>query len=166
MRSNACLHRLDLGLYSHPKELCANGVRTHVNSRGNNALYRKEIPPFMRIGPTPLHQAKQWVNTLLTSYSGPPNWHSNLDGRREAGKAKVSTLTQVAPKDEGASTDTSCPKGRRCQHWHKLPQRTKEPTLTASCPKGRRSQHWHHKLPQTTKSRPKLRLRYVVCLEG
>ena len=31
---NACVHRLDLGLYSHPKEFVGNGVRTHVNSEG------------------------------------------------------------------------------------------------------------------------------------
>ena len=33
MRWNACEHRLDLGLYSHPKELWGNGVRTQVNSK-------------------------------------------------------------------------------------------------------------------------------------
>ena len=31
---NACVHRLDLGLYSHSKEFLGNGVRTHVNSKG------------------------------------------------------------------------------------------------------------------------------------
>ena len=30
----AFVHRLDLGLYSHPKEFWGNGVRTHVNSKG------------------------------------------------------------------------------------------------------------------------------------
>ena len=34
VRWNACVHRLDLGLYSHPKQLWGNGVRTHVNSKG------------------------------------------------------------------------------------------------------------------------------------
>ena len=36
MRSNACVHRLDLDLYSHPKEFGGggNGVRIHVNSKG------------------------------------------------------------------------------------------------------------------------------------
>ena len=34
VRWNACVHRLDLGLYSHPKEFWGNGVRTHVNSKG------------------------------------------------------------------------------------------------------------------------------------
>ena len=33
-RWNACLHRLDLSLYSHLKEFLGNGVRIHVNSKG------------------------------------------------------------------------------------------------------------------------------------
>ena len=28
------MHKLDLGLYSHPKEFWGNGVRTHVNCKG------------------------------------------------------------------------------------------------------------------------------------
>ena len=28
------MHRLDLGLYFHPKEFWGNGDRTHVNSKG------------------------------------------------------------------------------------------------------------------------------------
>ena len=31
---NACVHRLDLGLYSHPKEFLGNGVSTHAHSKG------------------------------------------------------------------------------------------------------------------------------------
>ena len=31
---NACVHRLDLHLYSHPKEFWGNGLRIHVNSKG------------------------------------------------------------------------------------------------------------------------------------
>ena len=31
---NACVHRLDLGLCSHPKEFWGNGTRNHVNSKG------------------------------------------------------------------------------------------------------------------------------------
>ena len=34
MRWNACVHRLDLGLYSQPKEFLGNGVRTHFNCKG------------------------------------------------------------------------------------------------------------------------------------
>ena len=35
VRWNACVHRLDLCLYSHLKDFLGNGVRTHVNSKGN-----------------------------------------------------------------------------------------------------------------------------------
>ena len=38
---NGIVHRLGLGLYSHPKEFWGNGVRTHVNSTGKNPLYQK-----------------------------------------------------------------------------------------------------------------------------
>ena len=38
---NACVHRLDLGLYSHPKEFWDNGVRAHVNSKGKKSLPEK-----------------------------------------------------------------------------------------------------------------------------
>ena len=34
VRWNACVHRLDLGSYSHPKEFWGNEVKTHVNSEG------------------------------------------------------------------------------------------------------------------------------------
>ena len=34
VRWNACVQRLDLGLYSHPKEFRGNIDRTHVNSKG------------------------------------------------------------------------------------------------------------------------------------
>ena len=31
---HACVHKLDLGLYSRPEMFLRNGVRTHVNSKG------------------------------------------------------------------------------------------------------------------------------------
>ena len=34
VRWNTCVHRLDLGLYSLPKEFLGIGVRTYVNSKG------------------------------------------------------------------------------------------------------------------------------------
>ena len=43
VRWNACVHRLDLGLYSHPKEFGGNGVRTHVNSKGKIPSTGKKI---------------------------------------------------------------------------------------------------------------------------
>ena len=56
----AYVHRLDLGLYSHPKEFWGNGVRTHVSSKGKIPSPRKDSPQ-RRIEPTTLHQAGQWA---------------------------------------------------------------------------------------------------------
>ena len=55
MRWYACVHRLDLMLHSHPKEFWWNGVRTHVNSKGNNPLPEAQ----RRDEPTTLHHAGQ-----------------------------------------------------------------------------------------------------------
>ena len=33
---NACVHRLDIALYCHPKKVWGNGVRTHINSKGKS----------------------------------------------------------------------------------------------------------------------------------
>ena len=35
VRWNVCVHRLDLGLYSHRKEFLGNGARNHITSKGN-----------------------------------------------------------------------------------------------------------------------------------
>ena len=59
---NACVHRLDLGLYSHPKRVWGNGVRTHVKSEG-------KIP----WNPRRCTKQDSEPNTLSTSYSGPQN---------------------------------------------------------------------------------------------
>ena len=53
---NACVHRQDLGLYSHPKEFFGNGVRTHVNSNGKIPSMGKN-PPQRRTEPMTLHNA-------------------------------------------------------------------------------------------------------------
>ena len=44
VRWNACEHRLDLGLHSHPKEFWGNGARTHVNSKGKISCAGKNLP--------------------------------------------------------------------------------------------------------------------------
>ena len=59
MRWNACVHRLDLGLYSHPKEFWGNEVRTHFNSKGKIPSTGKKNSPQRRIEPTTLHPAGQ-----------------------------------------------------------------------------------------------------------
>ena len=54
---NACVHRLDLILYSHPKEFWENGVRFHSNSKGKPPLPEAQ----RRIELTTLHHAGQWA---------------------------------------------------------------------------------------------------------
>ena len=70
VRLSACVHRLDLGLYSHPKEFWGNGVRNHVNSMWKITSTRKMLP---RGGSNPQCCIKQdsKPSTLPTSYSGP-----------------------------------------------------------------------------------------------
>ena len=67
---NACMHRLDLGLYSHPKKFWGNGVRNHVNSKGK-ILSTWKI--FLRGGSNPQCCIKQdsEPNTLPVRYSSP-----------------------------------------------------------------------------------------------
>ena len=72
---NACVHRLDLGLYSHPKESGGNGARNHVNSKGkipstggseevrtcNTVSHRTASPTHYRLrysGPCKLSEAR------------------------------------------------------------------------------------------------------------
>ena len=64
------MHRLDLGLYSHPKEFFGNGVRTHVTSKGKIHSTEKII---LRGESNPRHCIKQDSerNTLPMSYSSP-----------------------------------------------------------------------------------------------
>ena len=70
MQWNACVHRVDLGLYSHPKVFWGNGVRTHVNSKGKISSTGK-ILPKRRIKPWRWIKQDSDPNTLPTSYSGP-----------------------------------------------------------------------------------------------
>ena len=64
---NACVHRLDLGLYSHRKEFLGNGVRTHVNSKGKTTYTGKILLRCC------IKQDSE-PNTLPASYSGPSPW--------------------------------------------------------------------------------------------
>ena len=70
VRWNACVQRLDLGLYSHPKEFLGNGVEAMLTPREisplpENILLRGEsnLPRCVEQDSKP--------NTLPTSYSGP-----------------------------------------------------------------------------------------------
>ena len=70
VRWNACVHRLDFGLYSHPKEFWGNGVGTHVNSKGKIPSTGKNSPQ-RRIEPTTPHQAGQRARHS-TNWAIPP----------------------------------------------------------------------------------------------
>ena len=41
LRCDVCEHRLDLGLYSHTKEIRVNGVRIKCNSKGKKEICQK-----------------------------------------------------------------------------------------------------------------------------
>ena len=55
VQRNACVHRLNLGLHSHPKEFRGNGVRAHVNSKGKTPLPETQ----RRMEPVTLQPAEQ-----------------------------------------------------------------------------------------------------------
>ena len=58
MQLNACVHRLDLSLYSPLKEFWGYGVRAHVNSKGKKSPLLEKFSS-RRIKPTRQHQAGQ-----------------------------------------------------------------------------------------------------------
>ena len=99
MRLNACVHRLDLGLYSHPKEFGGSGVRTHVNSKGKPPSTRKILP---RGGWNPRRCIKQdsEPNTLPTSYSGPLKVEFDLGSAAHRGENDL-------PQSHGAGATCS-----------------------------------------------------------
>ena len=72
VRWNACVYRLDLGLYSHPKEFLGNGVRSHVNSKGKIPSTGEKKYPQRRMEPTTLHQAGQRARHTTNELFRPP----------------------------------------------------------------------------------------------
>ena len=69
---NSCEHRLDLGIYSHPKEFWENGVRTHVNSKGKINLSWKNNSSQRSIEPMTLHPAAQRAKHTTNELYMPP----------------------------------------------------------------------------------------------
>ena len=61
VRWNACVHRLHLGFYTHPKEILGNGVKikTHVNSEGEKS-------------PRPEDQRRSACDTASRRTASPP----------------------------------------------------------------------------------------------
>ena len=92
LRWNACVHRLDLGLYSHLKEFSGNGVRTHVNSKGKILCTGK----ILRGGSNPRcciteqwaqHAYQQAVRDPELSFTFPT--HEQAEGREQPYKLGV-----------------------------------------------------------------------------
>ena len=73
---NACVQKLDLGLYSYPKEFWGNGVRTHVNSKGKNLLFWKLRG---RSKPRRCLMQDSEPNTLPTELFRPPIPSKSMD---------------------------------------------------------------------------------------
>ena len=71
VRWNACVHRLDPGLHSHPKEFLRNGVRTHDNSKGKIPSTGKVFPQ-RRIEPMMLQQTRQRAQHTSNELFRPP----------------------------------------------------------------------------------------------
>ena len=69
VRRNACVHKLDLGVYSHQKEFWGLESEPILTPRGKSPLPEKNSPQ-RRIEPSCIKQEIE-PNTLPTSYSGP-----------------------------------------------------------------------------------------------
>ena len=99
MRWNACMHRLDLGLYSHPKAFWGNGGRTHVNSNGKIPSTRKKI---LRGRPNPRRCITQdsECNTLPADLFRPQpfNKHANKQTKHTHKNKTTATTTKSKPK--------------------------------------------------------------------
>ena len=64
------MHRLDQGLYSHPKVFWGNGVRTHVNSKGKIPSTRKIL---LIVVSNPWHCIKQRAQHTTNELFRPPH---------------------------------------------------------------------------------------------
>ena len=110
------MHKLDLGLYSHPKEFGGNGVRTHVNSKGKNPLYRKTFPE-RKIEPTTLHQAGQRAQHTTNELFRPP--HSIVivtHSQHQAGQRSQHTTDELFRPLHSIVTPRQHQAGQRAQH--------------------------------------------------
>ena len=110
VRRKACVHRLDLGLYSHG-EFWGNGVQTHVNSEGKVLYWR------LRGGLNPRRRIRQdsQPNTLPTNYSGP----------HQAGQPAQHTTNQLFRPPSGRTASPT-----HYQLSYSGPQDVKQPTTS------------------------------------
>ena len=101
------MHRLDLDLYSHPKEFWGNGLKTHVNSKGKNPSYGKNSPQ-RRIETTTLHPAGQRAQHTTSELFRPPMLDTNpARDRKEQEKEGTTTGSDVQTCIKKAFPQTS-----------------------------------------------------------
>ena len=110
VRWNACVHRLNLSFYSHPKEFWRNGVRTHVNSEVKIPFTGKILPRGVS-NPWCCIKQDSEPNTLLTSYSG-PSWSFDLSLPLPPGKS-------CALRDQLEGQVVRRLSGKQETSWHK-----------------------------------------------
>ena len=131
------VYRLDLGLYSHPKEFCCccccccKWSLNPCKLQGKNPLYRKKISSeedrthdaalsrtaslthYQPAVPTPIKQDSQ-PNTLPTSYSGPQDSQPNTlpkscSSPHQAGQPAQHTANQLfRPPSSRTASPTHC----------------------------------------------------------
>ena len=115
VRRNACMHRLDLGLYSHPKEFWGNGVWTHVNSKG-------KIPstgwcPQRSIEPATLWQRAQALPTELFRSWKRKMKQEKMENRKQIGGERIGPKIMEKTKYNGKSASLWLVIGRLCTYW-------------------------------------------------
>ena len=84
MQWNVCVHRLDLGLYSQPKEFWGNEVRSHANFKGKILSTGKILPRGGSNRQCCIKQDSE-PNTLPTSCSGPQCMYKGQDKNSDLG---------------------------------------------------------------------------------
>ena len=151
---NACVHRLNLSLYSHPKDFWGNGVRTHVNSKGNIPVTGRSeedqtCNPASCTTVSPTHNPLSYscpesTLTLRSSYTLMSKRDVSASGGRRADSSlgnlckpdrssSASTLNTVSPLVFWYSDKTTC-QGQNTPLQHRLSKElkndgTKHPAL-------------------------------------
>ena len=100
VRWNACVHRLDLGLYSHPKQFLGNGVRTPRK----NPLYqrlrgRSTCDAALRRTASPTHSR--------LSYSAPSYWY-DANGKSRYGIVSPATRYPITKGNMERKESDAC----------------------------------------------------------
>ena len=104
VRWNTCVHRLHLGLYSHPKDFLGTRVRTHVNSKGRKSLDRKKFSSEE----DRTHDAARYFPVAVRTVSGkgstpPPPQKKKKKKTPQNNNNKTTTKLQNKPKTKKPS---------------------------------------------------------------